>query len=298
MKTTGEVLISIPENFSFQEILTFLDRGFDDCLYHLEENKVTRLFSFNGELGLISISEKNEFLEVKVIKDKVTKEDLIEAVKFVEEWFDIHRDLTTFYQLLDKNHQLRSLSEQFNGSRLVGIPDLFEALCWAIIGQQINLKFAYQVKRSLVEEYGEKLEVENHIYYLFPRPEVVIEIDEEVLRKMKFSRQKITYIKIVCREFIDGKLNKKLLINLKNKQERYHRLVDIKGIGKWTANYVLMKSLRDMTCITYGDSGLNNAIKMLQNSKIKPTNEEIDTLFSEFKNWESYLNFYLWRTLE
>ena len=58
-----------------------------------------------------------------------------------------------------------------------------------------------------------------------------------------------------------------------------------------------MKTVRDMTCITYGDSGLNKALYTIFNTDKKPTKEEIELIFKDFKNWESYLNFYLWKSL-
>ena len=59
-----------------------------------------------------------------------------------------------------------------------------------------------------------------------------------------------------------------------------------------------MKSIREMNCITYGDSGLNNALKEVWKTTSRPTIEEVDLFFQPFENWKSYLNFYLWRTLE
>ncbi|MCF6297450.1 MAG: hypothetical protein L3J08_05640 [Flavobacteriaceae bacterium] len=83
----------------------------------------------------------------------------------------------------------------------------------------------------------------------------------------------------------------------KNKTERIEQLTKIKGIEIWSANYVLMKSIKDMSCITYGDSELNKVIHTIFKTTKKPKKEEIDAIFKDFKNWESYLNFYLWKYL-
>ena len=96
---------------------------------------------------------------------------------------------------------------------------------------------------------------------------------------------------------IHSKISKEILYNCKNKDERIEKLTAIKGIGIWSANYVLMKSIRDTSCITYGDSGLNKAIHTIFKTEKKPIKDEIDIVFEDFKNWESYLNFYLWKSL-
>ncbi len=213
------------------------------------------------------------------------------------EWFDLKRDIAPFYALLNEHHQLAKFTKTFAGSRLIGIPDLFEAICWAIIGQQINLTFAYKLKRLLVEEYGDKELINGQIHYIFPSPNILQSTDREALIAMKFSRQKITYLQHISDAFVNNQINKNILLNCKNKEERIEKLTSIKGIGIWTANYVLMKSIRDMSCITYGDSGLNKALHLIFNLQKKPTKEEVDFIFKDFKNWESYLNFYLWKSL-
>lgn len=297
MKKNRKVKIPIPKHFSFNETLSFLDRGFDECLYNLTDTSVSRLINFSDGKGIIKICGGGEDLEVELQKKRISKQNMQEASDYVIEWFDLTRNIEPFYKLL-KNHPLLSdLAIKYSGSRIISIPNLFEAICWAIIGQQINLTFAYKTKRLLVEKYGEKEIINNQIYFSFPTPEVLVKAKMSDLIKMQFSRQKIDYLFNISNAFIDGQINKKILLNCKDKNERIEHLTSIKGIGVWTANYVLMKSIRDMSCITYGDSGLNKAIYTIYKAQKKPTKDEIDIIFKDFKDWESYLNFYLWKSL-
>lgn len=146
--------IPIPENFSFQECLWFLDRNYDDCLHEVRQNSVRKLLSIDNILTLIETLEEDNYLIIKVLKGVSNEEKII---KFVKEWFDIERNLSDFYQLLNQDLELKYMVSDYNGLRLLGIPNLFEALCWSIIGQQINLTFAYKLKRKLTEAYGTKL---------------------------------------------------------------------------------------------------------------------------------------------
>jgi len=298
MNELKQISISIPANFSFKEILSFLDRGFDECLYHLENDAVSRLIELSDGRALITICQKKEALEVEIIKNEISEKDLREVEAYVLGWFDLKRDLEPFYTLLSIRPELKEFPAKYFGTRLIGIPNLFEALCWAITGQQINLTFAYKLKRILVEKYGEQETINNRIYYIFPAPEVLAKADRHVLVEMKFSRQKIDYIINISNAFIDNKMSISILLACENKEERMEKLTAIKGIGIWTANYVLMKTMRDMSCITYGDSGLNRALTAIFKTNNKPTDVEVDYIFKDFKNWESYLNFYLWRYLE
>lgn len=297
MKVFKKIKLSIPEHFSFNETLSFLDRGFDECLYNLTENTVSRLINLSNGKGIIKIYQKGKYLEIELQKRNIFEYNLQEVKNYVTEWFDLNRNIEPFYKLLRTNLLLSNLAIKYSGSRIISIPNLFEAICWAIIGQQINLTFAYKLKRLLVEKYGKKEIINNQIYLTFPTPENLATANRNDLITMKFSRQKIDYLMNISNAFIDNQISKEILYNCKNKDERIEKLTAIKGIGIWSANYVLMKSIRDTSCITYGDSGLNKAIHTIFKTEKKPTKNEIDIIFKDFKNWESYLNFYLWKSL-
>ena len=288
----------MPKLFSFNETLSFLDRGFDECLYNLTDQSVSRLVSLSDGKGIIRICQHNERLEIELQKNKISEHNLREVKNYVIEWFDLNRNIKPFYELLNKHPLLSNLSIKYSGSRIISIPNLFEAICWAIVGQQINLTFAYKLKRLLVEKYGDMKIVGGQIYCSFPTPEVLVKANRDDLVKMKFSRQKIDYLMNISNAFVNNQISREILNNCKNKDERIEQLTAIKGIGIWSANYVLMKSVRDLSCITYGDSGLNKAVHSIFKTGKNPTKGEIDIIFKDFYNWESYLNFYLWKSLD
>ena len=80
-------------------------------------------------------------------------------------------------------------------------------------------------------------------------------------------------------------------------KEAEKNLIKIRGIGPWTANYVLMRCLRFQTAFPIDDVGLMHSIKTLRHMNRKPTKDEILEVSFPWKNWESYAVFYLWRVL-
>jgi DNA-3-methyladenine glycosylase II len=207
------------------------------------------------------------------------------------------RDLEPFYRSLKRSAHWKGAARRYEGLRLIGIPDLYEALCWCIIGQQIHLRFAHSVKRQFVQAYGRSLQQDGHAYYLFPEPAVVAMANPEDLYALQFSRQKADYTLHISRLFASGELSKATFESLSGTEEKMKALLAIRGVGPWTANYVGMKTLRCMDCIPYGDAGLSQALCALPGFTSKPSNQQVDTYFSAFKGWESYLVFYLWRSL-
>lgn len=285
--------IPIPHNFSFQECLWFLDRNYDECLHEVRQESVRKLLSIDNISTLVEILEEDNFLIIKVLTGESPENEIIE---FVKNWFDIDRDLTDFYQLLSQDSELSYMNLDYNGLRLLGIPNLFESLCWSIIGQQINLTFAYKLKRKMTEAFGTKLTYENNDYCLFPSPEIVANLQVSDLMPMQFSTRKAEYLIEIAKQFVSGNISKSKLEQMTT-PEAIKALVSIRGIGEWTANYALMKSLKRLECVTYGDVGLYNALFALKGFPKRPTREQLDTFFENFKNWEAYTVFYLWRSL-
>lgn len=285
--------IPIPPNFSFQECLWFLDRNYDDCLHVIGENFIRKLLLIRGEPTLISISEKDKNLIINVLQGNNSEQEII---NFVKDWFDIERDLTPFYEHLSQDENLQYMATDYKGLRLLGIPDLFEALCWSIIGQQINLTFAYKLKRRFTETYGTKLTYEDTDYHIFPSTAIIANLKVEELLPMQFSNRKAEYLIEIANQFVKGHISKQILSS-QTTQEAINTLVNIRGIGEWTANYALMKSLKRLECITYGDVGLYNALHHTKGFPKRPNREELDSFFINFKDWEAYTVFYLWRSL-
>ena len=89
----------------------------------------------------------------------------------------------------------------------------------------------------------------------------------------------------------DGKLTKELLLEAGSLKKAEKQLVGIRGIGPWTANYVLMRCLRMPAAFPIDDVGLHNAIKHLLGLEAKPTKKEILELSAGWANWESYATF-------
>ncbi|SFD84503.1 DNA-3-methyladenine glycosylase II [Chitinophaga sp. CF118] len=291
--------MNIPINgtFSFRECLWFLNRNFDDCMHTTGVDYVRKAILINDQPVLFEIREGKQELVVSILHGNNTAVTQKAIEDFIHEWFDLSRDLSQFYDQLSSHKDVSYMSRDFAGLRLIGIPDLFEAICWCIIGQQINLTFAYKTKRRLVEKYGGKVTYEGQDYYTFPSPEALADASPDILREMQFSGQKVVYLIGIATVFKEERMSKALLLALPDVAAQQKALTAIKGIGIWTANYTLMKTLRIPSSIPYGDAGLLNALIAHKIISDKKDLDALNEFFRYFKGWESYLVFYLWRSL-
>lgn len=291
------ILIPAPPLFSFQECLWFLNRNYDDCLHLVTENAVFKAIETPYGDVLFRVSEQGNFLKIDVLEGSSDPECRDFLITYVNDWFDLDRDLLPFYAKLKQDSRLAYMADSFSGLRLMGISDMYEALCWSIIGQQINLTFAFKMKRRMVERYGRHIEWNNQVFHIFPTPEVLANADVGVLRSMQFSQKKAEYVIGAARAFVEGTLSRDLIETLPDFESRQRALVAHKGVGIWTANYVLMKSFRAPEGIPHGDVGLLNALVGHGIIAERSEKDKIEAFFADYAGWETYVTFYLWRSL-
>ncbi|WCH49190.1 DNA-3-methyladenine glycosylase family protein [Lysinibacillus sp. OF-1] len=291
------VVIEPPKEFNYMECLLFLKRSNQENLHHIKKDTLFKLLKINERLILCTVTEQDNKIKVSFLMNQPAVHERAIIVQYITEWFDLNRNLQDYYQMAEQDPILCSLTKKYSGLRLIGIPDLFEALVWAIIGQQINLTFAYTLKKRFVEHFGEHVHFKGQSYWLFPTPEKIAAIQVEDLRSLQFTLRKSEYIIDIAKSIANGQLTKGLLRQKDGYEDMKQSLMAIRGIGAWTADYVLMKCLQEPSAFPIADVGLHNAIKTQLALERKPTLEEIHHYAKHWQGWQAYATFYLWRSL-
>ena len=294
----ASVFLMPPLEFDFLQCLKFLSRSALEPCHAVEHNALYKLEKFEGELVLMKIRSHNQNrLSVEFLTPRPKKSIRAKVAKYVWHWFDLDTDLRPFYRMAGNDPVLRTVTNTFFGLRLVTISDLFEAICWAIIGQQINLTFAYTLKKRFVELFGEKFSFDNQCYFLFPTPQVIARQTVADLRRLQFTAKKSEYIIGLAQQMITGNLTKKKLRNLDGFQAARKELMRLHGVGQWTADYVSLRCLKDSAALPVDDVGLQNAVKQQLGLRKKPSGDEIRRFSEPWNNWQAYATFYLWASL-
>ena len=169
----SRLFISLPKEFDFPLNLEFLERSPRELLHCVDGRKVYKLVRWQQEKILFTVTDAGSRLRVDFINGDPTPEAKKFVRDYVREWFDVDTDLLPFYEAMKTDKLLGPLVKKFYGYRIIGQPDLFESIVWAILGQQINLQFAYTLKQRFVEKFGERLHWNNQSFYMFPRQELL-----------------------------------------------------------------------------------------------------------------------------
>ncbi|GAU78312.1 DNA-3-methyladenine glycosylase [Fusibacter sp. 3D3] len=158
-------------------------------------------------------------------------------------------------------------------------------------------QFAYTLKKRFVETYGKSILFQEERYYLFPTPEVIVNLSVDDLKKLQFTGRKAEYVIGIAKLFCQGELGEKELREMDYYAELKRKFLKVRGIGNWTADYIMLKCLNINEAFPIADVGIHNALKGILNLAQKPTIEAIEMMSKAWEGNEAYMTFYLWRYL-
>lgn len=164
-------------------------------------------------------------------------------------------DVRPFYRLIREDPILAPSARAFRGLRVSGRPDLFEALVTAVLSQQVNLAFAYDIRRELVETFGRRARIQGVLYHAFPSPRRLASETVARLRSFRLSRAKAETLLRLAHAFASGELSEEALAPLPD-EAVVERLTALKGIGVWTAETALLRGLARPDAFPASDLGV------------------------------------------
>jgi DNA-3-methyladenine glycosylase II len=194
--------------------------------------------------------------------------------------------LIPFYRWAQAEPILATLVRRCFGMRPPRAPTLFEALITAITAQQVNLTFATTVRSRLIRRYGRAVTSHGQTFYAFPTPERLATAPPQELRELQFSWRKAESIVNLARLVADGRLKLDELPALSN-AAIIERLTPIKGLGRWTADWLLARGLGRGDAIAAGDLGVRKAVGRFYCGGRLPSAEEVRALAAR---WGAYQN--------
>jgi DNA-3-methyladenine glycosylase II len=169
-------------------------------------------------------------------------------------------DLKGFYRFTADDRRLAILARRFRGLRPPQFSTLFEALVNGIACQQFTLASGIQMLNRLSDTYGIAIAGMGTRAHAFPRPEDLAALKPELLRNLGFSRQKAGAIIELSRAIVAGNLDRDGLVSLDD-GSAVERLRGLRGVGRWTAEYVLLRGLGRLHIFPGDDVGARNTLQ-------------------------------------
>jgi DNA-3-methyladenine glycosylase II len=215
-----------------------------------------------------------------------------EVEQLVRKMLGLATDLRPFYVLADDQAVLKPLAERFSGVKPPRFPSIFEGLVNAVACQQVTLDVGILLLNRLSERFGIRVVDRGFSLNAFPVPTDLADVSEESIKELGFSRQKSRAIKELAMRAADGTLDLGSLEGVTN-EEAVGYLSNIRGIGRWSAEYVLLRGLGRLDTFPGDDIGAQNNLRRLFHLDEKPTYEKIRQLTSAWHPYEGVVYFHL-----
>ncbi len=184
-----------------------------------------------------------------------------------------------------RDAKLRKIIRTHGDASLNPRGDAFLTLARAIVGQQISVKAAESIwKRFLAAAGGMK-------------PALVLALPDERIRECGFSRAKVTYVKDLATRFASGSIKPRRWAKMTD-EEIIADLVQIRGIGRWSAEMFLIFHLMRPDVLPVTDLGLQRAMERLYNGSEPLDHAAMRALGEAWKPWRSVATWYLWRSID
>jgi DNA-3-methyladenine glycosylase II len=166
-------------------------------------------------------------------------------------------------------------------------PDPFEAVARAIVGQQLSTKAARSIWEKLLAQFGGET----------PTPEALLRKRKPTLRKAGLSNAKVEFLRDLAQHVKDGRLDFDLIKDLSD-EDVIAELIEVKGVGSWTAEMFLMFHLARPDVLSVGDLGIRRAVQIQYGMEELPGPEELERIAEEWRPHRTLACLYLWRSLD
>lgn len=186
---------------------------------------------------------------------------------------------------------LGALAARQPGLRVVQSATIFEALTWAIIGQQINLAFAIALRRTFIVQAGRR---HSSGIACYPEAADVAKLDAAELTARKFSRAKAETLLRLARLVDSGALTLERDADVAAVSAA---LLAVKGIGPWTVNYALLRGYGYPDCSLHGDVAIRAALQQLLGEDAKPDMARAEALLTPYRPHRTMAAAHLWASL-
>jgi DNA-3-methyladenine glycosylase II len=202
-------------------------------------------------------------------------------------------DPQPFAQLAAADPLLAPLIRLNPGLRIVQSASPFEALTWAIIGQQINLSFAISLRRTFILQAGRR---HGSGLWCYPEARDVAQLQVEDLTSRKFSRAKADTVLRLARLVDEGALSLELPSS-GDVAAISQALLAVKGIGPWTVNYALLRGYGYADCSLHGDVAIRAALQKLLGEEMKPDMARTEQWLRQYAPHRTMAAAHLWASL-
>jgi AraC family transcriptional regulator of adaptative response / DNA-3-methyladenine glycosylase II len=284
---TREFLLRLPAGYRFREVLDFYGRdplSVSECVF---ADGFRKALTIGGRAAVVEVR-----FEGGAAICRVDAANVFAAHRAVVRMLGIDSDAAGFERQFAEDALLGRLIQRQRGLRIPLTPEPWEAIAWAIMGQQISVRAAVALRRELIGAWGA---VHSSGLRAHPTAAAVASAGVEDLRKLKFSRSKAEYLIAAANAIAAGDPPADSLRGL-SARHAARWLGSIRGIGPWTVQYAFLRGFGFADCLPSGDAGLARGLERLTGAR--PSETQVRETMERFAPWRSLATYHVWASLK
>jgi DNA-3-methyladenine glycosylase II len=188
---------------------------------------------------------------------------------------------------LSKDKKLKPLIKKHGAQKLNRRKDICLRLCASIMSQQLSVKVAKVIYDRFLKLFEDGV----------PTPEKILALKPETLRSIGLSNAKVSYVQNVARFAVEKGMDRKVLSKMDNEEVIVY-LTEIKGVGRWTVEMLLMFTLGREDVFAIDDLGIQNAMHKLYRLDKKDKKKFREKMLAISEKWSPYRTYaclHLWQ---
>ena len=266
----------------------------------MEDGVYRRLIDLDDKLVLASVRSIGTLeapeLALELQGPELSPDDVESATDRVSWLLGVDQGLAPFYELGRADQAMAGLVEQFYGLHLPHTASVFEALVLAVLGQQISTNVARIIRTLLIETFGPSAEFDGETYYAFPRPASIWASSPAELHTMKLTQRKSEYVHGLAGSALDPEMGLECLEELTDR-EIVEKLVALRGVGIWTAQWALIRAVGRPDALPLGDLALRRVVSRLFMDGEDVNDAKVEEIAQRWSPYRTYATVYLFSAL-
>lgn len=284
--------LALPVNYRAHDILAFHTRD-PLAIAEIGEGQTLRKgLLWNGYPACLTIEFNRSHADVKLALDGVAEmSDAGILLDKVKRMLGLMQAIEDFEEHYRQHPQLGILISSQSGLRIPMTVSIFEALSWAIIGQQISVQAATSIRRKLIQSVSIR---HSDGLFCYPDAKQVAELNENDLRQAGFSLSKAQALLTISQMLSSGELLLENGLAALPAEETHQKLAKVRGIGPWTMNYLFLRGYGWLDASLEGDVAVRRGLQKLLNMPEKLTAQQTQQWLASFSPWRALIAAHLW----
>lgn len=252
-----------------------------------------RVLRIGGRERLIAVRQTDPAtVKVSMLDGLLAPNEREELSLLLDRMLGLTRDLTPVVAAFSCYEPLAHLLTQLAGMKPPRYPDLWTTLVGVVPYQQVSLEAGQAISNRMIADIGPRAAYNDTVYYNYPTAEQFLQASDEQTRAWGLSVAKVRTLRSGAEAVLSGAIREDELVGLDD-DAAIARLTQLHGIGRWSAQVILLRGLGRLSAFPLGDSGAQRAFKAIFGWEAGEVDARRTELLAALSDWRGYLYFVL-----